>query len=102
MSKKVIIEALIASPPTKYCQETVEILEEMIRRYPDELSLVVFKRGIDLFPEEASRAMKTLMQKGSRVPAVTINGGIFSTCKVPKLDELDIRIQKILNDSESN
>jgi hypothetical protein len=41
MSKTIIVEALIASPPTSKCQETMGLLEETIRRHPDELRLVV-------------------------------------------------------------
>lgn len=96
MSKKtLVVEALIASPPTSKCQETIENIEEIIRRHPDELRLVVFERGIDIFPSEASIGMKVIMQKGSPVPAVIINGSVFSTCKVPKIEELEAGVEEM-------
>lgn len=71
------------------------MLEELIRRHPDELRLVVFKRGIDLYPEEASAGMKNLMMKGSPVPAVIINAQLFSSCKVPNAEEMEARVQEV-------
>lgn len=51
MSRIIKLEVLIAWPPTSKCQETIRILEEVVRRHPDELRLLVFKRGIDLSPK---------------------------------------------------
>ena len=96
MKNAINVEVLVASPPTKYCDETLGVLEEIIHRHPDELRLIVYKRGIDLFPEGASQAMKTMMQKGSRVPVVIVNGGVFSTCKVPVLENLEKKVQEVL------
>jgi hypothetical protein len=95
MSKVILVEGLIAEPPTSKCQETIEILEELIRRHPDELRLVVFKRGVDIYPENASIGMKNLMQKGSPVPAVVVNAQLFSSCKVPNREELEARVQEV-------
>ncbi len=95
MSKNVLVEALIASPPTSKCQETIGILEELVRHHPDELRLVVFRRGVDIYPESASIGMKVLMQKGSPVPAVVVSSTVFSTCKVPNPVELEERVQEV-------
>jgi hypothetical protein len=95
MSRNILVEALIASPPTSKCQETIEILEELVRRHPDELRLTVFHRGIDIYPENASIGMKVVMQKGSPVPAVIISSTVFSTCKVPNPEELEARVQEV-------
>ena len=95
MKKVIVVEALIGSPPTSKCEETMRILGELILRHPDELRLVVFKRGIDVYPDEASNGMKVLMQKGSPIPAVIVNGTIFSSCKVPDTEELEITVQEV-------
>jgi hypothetical protein len=101
MSDLIKVEALIASPPTSKCQETIGVLEELVRRHPDELSLLVFKRGIDFFPENATCGMKALIQKGSPVPACVINGMFFSSNLVPRLEDLEARVQEvILHNSE--
>jgi hypothetical protein len=96
MSVNLAVEALIASPPTSKCEETMQILEELIRRHPDELHLVVYKRGIDIWPSDASNGMKLLMQKGSPVPAVVVDNNIFTTCKLPNPEELEALVQEIL------
>ena len=112
MSKTVSVEVLIATPPTTKCEETVQMLEEIVRRHSDEARLVVFRRGVDFVPEEmqmreqvptealvpkpASLQMRTLITKGWAVPTVIVDGELFSTSEVPKLDELEARMQEIL------
>ena len=112
MSQIITVEALIASPPTSKCQEVIGILEELVRRHPDELRLVVFKRGIDFVPDEmrleaskseedftpkeVSLQMRILIQKGSAVPSCVVNGEIFSAFLVPNLVELEARVQEVL------
>lgn len=111
MRKIIKVEALIATPPTSKCLEMVGVLEEFVRRHPDELRLVVFKRGIDFVPEElrlemsgggedfiqkeASLQMRTLIQKGSGVPSCVVDGVIFCAFEVPKLEDLEARVQEV-------
>lgn len=119
MSKIIKLEVLIATPPTSKCEETIGVLEEMVRRHPDEARLVVFRRGIDFVPEElrmgleeyvspedcepkeASLQMRTLITKGRAVPTCIVDGELFSTFEVPKLDELEARVQEILQSTAS-
>jgi hypothetical protein len=112
MSKNIKLEVLIATPPTQKCEETVKVLEEVVRRHPDEARLVVFRRGIDFTPvemrpqgyaseadcapKEASLQMRTFISKGRSVPTVVIDGVYFSTFDVPDLDQLSARVQEIL------
>ncbi len=108
----IIVEALIATPPTGKCQQTVATLEELVRRHPEELRLVVFRRGVDFTPEEfqleapdseaahaprrASLQMRQLIYKGSAVPSVVIDGVIFSSFEAPDLEKLEARVQEVL------
>ncbi len=113
MSKKIILEVLIATPPTSKCEETVDNLKEIVRRYPDIVSLVIFKRGIDFMPDELrmnefmteedyrpkedpSLQMRQLITKGRAVPTVIVDGVFFSAFDVPKFDEVEAQVQKIL------
>ncbi len=96
MSNIIKLEAWIGSPPTSKCQETIGILEEVVHRHPDEARLVVYKRGVDVSPDDASMGMKTLIQKGSPVPTVVVNGMFLSSSVVPKLEELEARVQEVL------
>ena len=112
MSKIIKVEALIATPPTSKCEETIGILEEIVRRHPDELRLVVFKRGVDFVPDElrqeasecgeditppeASIQMRTLIQKGRGVPSCVVDGVLFSSFEVPNLEQLEARVQEVL------
>lgn len=99
MSKSIKLEAYIAWPPTSLCEETIRVMEEAVRRHPDELQLLVFKRGVDLFPDEASVGMKNLMQKSCQVPACVVNGVLFSSREAPKLEELEVRLQEVISRS---
>jgi hypothetical protein len=96
MSKIGKLEALIASPPTEKCKEMMAMLEGYVRRYPEKLRLIVYTRGVDLFPDEATGGMKTMFQKGSPVPTLVVNGMFFSSNVIPNRDELETRIQQLL------
>jgi hypothetical protein len=96
MSQIIAVEALIAEPPTGKCEETIQILEELLRRHPDELRLTVFRRGIDFSPDNASTGMKILMRKSCPIPAVVINGSEFSRSKVPDPEGLEARVKEVI------
>jgi len=96
MSKTIKLEAYIAWPPTGKCRETIGVMEEVVRRHPDEVRLVVFKRGIQTVPEEPSLAMKTLIHKGCTVPACLVEGKAFTLTEVPDLEKLDAKVQEAL------
>ena len=99
MTTTIIVEALIASPPTSKCQETIEVLEKVVQQHPDEVRLIIFKRGIDFVPTDASMAMRCLIQKSSPIPACVINGLFFSSRDVPKLEEVEIRVNEAIKNS---
>ena len=114
MSKIIKLEVLIATPPTSKCEETIETLQKIVRRHPDEVRLVVFRRGVDFVPEElrmemaeyvtpedcepkeASLQMRTLITKGRAVPTCVVDGELFSTFEIPNLEDLETRVQEIL------
>lgn len=95
MSRIIKLEALIAWPPTSLCEETIGVMEDVVRHHPDQLQLLVFKRGVDLIPDDASAGMKNLMMKGCQVPACVVNGVLFCACKVPNPAELEARVQEV-------
>ena len=96
MSRTIRLEALVAWPPTSKCRETIRILEEVVKRYPDEVRLVVFNRGNLKFPEDPSPWMAVLIHKGSPVPTCVVDGTVFCTSQVPKLEELETRVRELL------
>lgn len=112
MNKTVVLEVLIATPPTIKCEETVEVLEEVVRRFPDEARLVVFRRGIDFMPEEmwdkeyvseedcapkeASLQMRTIINKGRSVPTVVVDGELFTAFEVPNIEDLEKKVKEVL------
>lgn len=117
MSRNIKLEVLIATPPTSKCEETVEVLREIVHRHPEETSLVIFKRGIDFMPEdfrldeymteedflpkEPSVQMRVLITKGRAVPTVIVDGELFSSCEVPELDKLEARVKIIIENQSS-
>lgn len=113
MSKIIKVEVLIATPPTSKCLETIAILEEFVRRHPDEVRLVVFRRGIDFVPpemwpegfeyaedsapKEVSMQMRQMINKGCTVPTCVVDGVLFSSLEIPSLEVLEARVQEILH-----
>ncbi len=95
MGKTIKLEAFIAWPPTSMCEETIKVMEEIVRRHPDELRLLIFKRGVDHIPDDATEGMKNLMMKGCKVPACVVNGVLFSSKVVPNPEELEARVQEV-------
>ncbi len=112
MNNQILVEVLIGTPPTSRCEETVGILHELIRRHPDELTLVVFRRGVDFLPPElqlvvpgleeeltpkpVSAQMRRIIAKGCAVPYVVVDGDNFSATEVPRLEDLEAKVQQVL------
>lgn len=112
MSQIITLEVLIATPPTSKCEETIRVLEEVVRSHPDETRLVVFRRGVDFappelqmeanlppencIPKEASIQMRTLITKGRAMPTCVVNGEVFSTFEEPNAEKLEAKVQEIL------
>lgn len=112
MKHTINLEVLIATPPTSKCDQTVEVLKEIIKRFPDQTRLIVFRRGIDFLPEElqmreyvseedcipkeASLQMRVLITKARAVPTVVIDGVLFSTSESPNLDELEASVKELI------
>jgi len=86
--ERVKLEIYIARPPTSKCREVIAVMEEMLRRYPEQTRLVVFERGAP-WPEEPSPALKFAFQKGSTVPMCYVDGRFVVGGKVPALDEVE-------------
>lgn len=118
MSHLIKVEALIATPPTSRCEEMILILEKLVLRHPDDLRLVVFKRGVDFMPDElrlapadadqeakeqgSSIQMRILIRKGSVVPACVLNGVVFCAAEVPDLEALETKFSQILSNQEGS
>ena len=96
MNKMVKLEALIAWPPTSKCREMIAVLEEVVRRYPDRVKLVVFERGMREYREKPSAAMAALIHKGSLVPVCLVDGALVCRSQVPTLEDLEAKVQEAL------
>ena len=96
MSKMVKLEGLVGWPPTGKCRETLDVLEEIVRRHPDEVRLTVYHRGDLEYPETPSVVVSVLINKGSTIPAVIVNGTLFSKLRVPTLEEVEAEVQMVL------
>lgn len=95
MDARVRLEVYIARPPTRKCREVVAVMEEAVRRYPDQARLVVLERGAE-WSEEPSRALRYAIDKGSTVPLCFVGGKPVVGGKVPKLGELVGAIRRAL------
>lgn len=93
-SKKLRLEADLANPPTKKCLAILEILEEMLRRFPDQLRLDVYFAGQVI---EVTPTMRYLAQcKIRRIPSAYVNGFLVAQQQVPDPDTVLKKIEEEL------
>ena len=96
MKDKIKLEAYVAQPPTRKCREVIAVLEEMVRRYPDDVRLVVFERGAQ-WSEEPSATLKYAIHKCSTVPMCYVDGKIVVGGKVPTQEEVERKVQRAIS-----
>jgi hypothetical protein len=93
-ARRLRLEAIVASPPTKKCRATLELMEEMTRRFPDETRLDVYDLGRN-WP--ATPTMSCLAEyKTWRVPSAYVNGRPISKAGAPDAEALDAKIREEL------
>ncbi len=95
MSEKVKLEAYVARPPTSKCRQLIAMLEDVVRRYPDQVRLVVFERGA-AWPEEPSRTLKYAIHKASTVPMCYVGGKLVIGGKVPAREDVEREVENAL------
>lgn len=88
------LEAIIASPPTKKCRATLELMEEMTRRFTDEVRLDVY----DLARNWPTTPTVSCLSeyKTWRVPSTYVNGRPVSKAGPPDPEELEASIREEL------
>lgn len=94
MAEKIKLEAYIARPPTRKCREVIAVLEEAVRRYPDEVRLVVFERGAP-WPEQPCEALRFAMDKEEGIPLCFAGGKFIVGARPPTLDEVEAKIAEV-------
>jgi len=95
MAEKVKLEVLVARPPTRQCRAVIAVMEEVVRRYPDQVRLVVFEEGAP-WPEQPTPALMYALLKGSIVPACYVDGKLLVDARVPTLDEVEQAVAALL------
>lgn len=95
MPEKVKLEVLVARPPTRKCREVIAVMEEIVRRYPDQVRLVVFEEGA-AWPEKPTPALMYALLKGSIVPACYVDGKFLVGARAPTLDEVEQEVADLL------
>ena len=92
---KVELEVYIARPPTSKCREVIAVMEETVRRYPDQVRLVVFERGVPWL-EEPSHNLKYAIHKANTVPMCFVAGKLVAGGRVPTSDEVGHAVENAL------
>lgn len=92
------LEAVVASPPTGKCQMTIEMMENMVKLYPDQLRLDIYYDGIE--PAVAPTHSYILSEKYKVIPSAYVNGNMVSAAKVPDPEELRQAIEEGLKKGE--
>lgn len=94
--KRLRLEAMIASPPTKACETIVAMLDDIVAAHPDEVVLDVYLAG----EQPGREPTKGYQDKGKfkRVPSVFVNGIMVAQAEAPDPAELssvfDAELQK--------
>ena len=96
-STKVKLEAYVAQPPTKKCQEVIDAMEEVVRRHPEKARLVVCGRGAP-WPEPPSAVLQLLVHKGARVPVCLVDGVLVAAGQIPTVEDLEARLVRALQE----
>ncbi len=81
-ARRLRLEALIASPPTRTCEVIVDMLDALVEKYPDFVSLDIYLAG-----EQPGRdPTKGYQDKGKfkRVPSVFVNGVMAAQVEAPE------------------
>ena len=92
---KVKLEAYVARPPTSKCREVIAVLEETVHRYPDQVQLVVFERGVPWL-EEPSHNLKYAIHKANTVPMCFVAGRLVAGGRIPSADEVEHAVKNAL------
>jgi hypothetical protein len=88
------LEAIIAIPPTKKCRTTLKLMEEMTRRFPDEVRLDIYDLGRNWPTTPTPSCLSEY--KTWRVPATYVNGRPISKAGPPDAEALEARIREEL------
>jgi hypothetical protein len=98
MNEKLRLEIFIARPPTRKCRKLIAVMEEVVRRHPDEARLLIFERGVP-WQEEPCAALKTNVNKGGGgVPLSFVGGQFLVGGKVPTVEEVEGKIAEVLRE----
>jgi hypothetical protein len=88
------LEAIVASPPTKKCRATLELMEEMTRRFADQVRLDVYDLGRN-WQTKPTRSCQA-EYKTWRVPSAYVNGRPVAKAGPPDPEELEAKIREEL------
>ena len=92
--KRLRVEAIIASPPTKKCRATLKTLEEMTRLFPDQVQVDIYQLG-RAWPRTPT--MPCLLEfKSWRAPSVYVNGRPICKAEPPDPQQLEAAISEEL------
>ncbi|MEM3506501.1 MAG: biotin/lipoate A/B protein ligase family protein [Candidatus Bathyarchaeia archaeon] len=86
--KDVLIELLIANPPTSMCKEVIEVVNKAISGLEDKVEVVIYRRGLGVPPGVRISGGLQKAAKESMIPSIVINGDLSYRKKVPSENEL--------------
>jgi lipoate-protein ligase A len=94
--KDILIELLIANPPTSMCKEILDVVNKAISGLEDKVELIIYRRGLGVPPGVRISGGLQRAAKESMIPSVVINGELSYGKKVPSENELrDLLLKKL-------
>lgn len=99
-SKKLRIEILVASPPTKKCKAMIALFEQFLEEFPARLTLNIYHAG-EPMTGNPTKGFKNDSAKIRKIPTAYVNGINVAKQIVPQIQDVRNIILDELSKPES-
>lgn len=97
-NNKIVIELLIANPPTSKCRDMISAFKEALQGFEDYFKIFVVRQGQVMPPGyRPTRGLVTAF-KSRKIPSIIIDGKVVFSQDVPSAFQIREYLQKILNE----
>jgi len=92
-NKSVLIELLVANPPTRKCREFIDFVMRNTKQYGDLVDIKIYRKGTKIPPGYSPSAGLLKAAKRSAIPAIIINSEVSFVGTIPKEEDFKKKIE---------
>ncbi|MCD6116970.1 hypothetical protein DRQ07_06495 [candidate division KSB1 bacterium] len=92
--QRVRVELLLASPPTSKGKKILEMIEQIINKFPDKIRVDIYYAGET--PDVSPSAGYQSAGKFKKIPSIFINSSKFWEREVPEYEELENAVKQCM------